>query len=731
MTNINSLENFYQSSLPLWIIIIPTISALIILKTKQKNLALIKSLTVSTTFVVLALTVSMYPFVIMNGLTIRWNLSFSFLKNGMFFKVDPLSLLFASISSLVWFAVSIYSTKYMEHEIKPARFYFFFLLTLSANLGIVLVGDLLSLFIFFEALGLLAYPLVIHNETEEAMRAGNKYLIMTIIGGLLLLSGIILFYNFTGTTALNPSLEKLSSLGDLKYIIAILMIAGFGVKAGMIPLHIWLPEAHPVAPSPASALLSGIMIKTGAYGIIRVVSNLFRPPFVEKTSRVTEALWKTTSSIGYMIIWIGIITMFLGVCMALLQENSKRMLAYHSISQMGYILMGIGAAAYLGKEGAFGFAGGIYHIINHALFKAALFLGVGAVYFRTGELNMYKLGGLRKKMPFTFIFTLIAALGISGIPLLNGFASKTLLHDAIIESYKHSHLISLKWAEIIFIITGGGTLCSFIKLIKFTFIDKPKDLEKYENIKDVPFPMKFGMGILAFFIVLLGFFPSLLTKTFINPSIKYWQLPTGHLEKFSFFSLQSFGGLLPSILIGISIFIIGVKYHLFHLHFPKWLSIDYWYTRAANSFISSTKVISYASEYLNRFMFAVFVDMWLPQSLIGGVLPSNNIMHKITNNISRGAKNAARIANKFDQKIIDDNVNKVAFAGKRMGHIAKFLDTKIIDNIVNGVGLSIKSLSRKLKLVQTGDVQSYGSLMILGAIILLIIILVFVLKIIL
>ncbi|MDI6889305.1 MAG: complex I subunit 5 family protein, partial [Methanocellales archaeon] len=254
-----------------------------------------------------------------------------------------------------------------------------------------MAGDLFTLYIFFELLAVFSYVLVIHEETPEAMAAGRKYLFIGIAGGLCLLAAIFLLYHYSGTLEITSLAQEIEGIGYLRYLICALMLIGFGAKAGMFPVHVWLPDAHPVAPTPASALLSGVMIKAGAYGIFRTVNMIFTPfaevaehgaaseiahaPLAHATTAATEhgasiaenavehgaaviehaTTWVTTANIGYVVIWIGVITMFMAVILALMQENSKRMLAYHSISQMGYIILGAGCAAYLGEKGVLGF----------------------------------------------------------------------------------------------------------------------------------------------------------------------------------------------------------------------------------------------------------------------------------------------------------------------------------------------------------------------------------------
>jgi hypothetical protein len=376
----------------------------------------------------------------------------------------------------------------------------------------------------------------------------------------------------------------------LRWAASALLILGFGVKAGMLPVHVWLPDAHPVAPSPASALLSGVMIKAGAYGIFRTLLVLMRP---EVSEHLEESAWHFTSQLGLVVLWIGIVTMFIGVMMALGQSNAKRMLAYHSVSQMGFILAGLGAAAYLGAHGAMGVAGGLYHVVNHALFKGALFLGVGAVFFRTGELDMYKLGGLWRRMPLTFLFTLIAAFGITGVPLFNGFVSKCLIHHSLVEAMELHHLASLGIAEKIFVVTCGGTACSFIKLIGFVFLGKPKQ-EYGPEVKDAPPRMLAGMGLLAAAIITLGLAPQLLLRGIFAPGLHTWGLHSDLLEHYlevQYLSAADLSTLIVPFTLGPLIFVVGMKFGLFHLHIPKWIGVDYWYRKAASGLITTCSFV--------------------------------------------------------------------------------------------------------------------------------------------
>jgi len=324
---------------------------------------------------------------------------------GMSFSVDYLSLLVGLVVAGVWFLVAVYSTEYMVKEHAKNRYYPFFTLTLAGTLGVILSGDLFTLFLFFELMSLSAYVLVVHEETPEAMRAGYKYLVLTIIGGLALFFAIIAVFEIAGTVSFTAGgfVAEASGLAVLAFYGFLL---GFGIKAGIVPLHVWLPEAHPVAPSPASALLSGIMLKTGVYGLIRVVFNVFG-------SEVVRA-----AGLDVIMLVLAAVTIFLGSAVAIAQDDIKRRLAYSSVGQMGYILLGIG----LLQERAL--IGAIFHIFAHAIMKATLFLTAGAIIYKTGKRRVSEWCNLGRAMPLTMVCFTMAALSMIGIPPMVGFVSK-------------------------------------------------------------------------------------------------------------------------------------------------------------------------------------------------------------------------------------------------------------------------------------------------------------------
>jgi hydrogenase-4 component B len=565
--------DWLQGVLPIFVVSTPVLASPLIFFVGRRSEKARDFLGIFITALVMAMVLLMYPQAMDGGIKIYVE---KVLGGRIIFKVDMLSYIMALMTSFVWFFASIYAFGYMFHEKHRTRFYAFMMLTLGGTLGTVMAGDLLSLFIFFEIMSFSAYVLVAHTQTKEAMEAGFNYIYLATFGGLCLLMGVLLYSSATGTMEILPMADVLNQLGFSKYVMFFLFLLGFGIKAGVIPLHIWLPKAHPVAPTPASALLSGVMIKIGAYGILRVSTHMYfqstNTYFEGESQRI---IWPLSTGIGYFLIWLGIVTMVVGVFMALQQSHAKKMLAYHSISQMGYIVMGIGVATYLGSYGVMGYSGAIYHMVNHALFKSALFLVVGAVYLKTGEYDMYKMGGLWRKMPFAALVCLIASLGITGFPFFNGFVSKTMLHHAIFEAIKYGSP-SLRFAEIAFTIVSAGTVASFIKLFGFTFVGKLP--EKFKDIKGESIPLSIGMGGLALAIFLIGIFPRYLLDNAILQASQWMSFePTFTkkvMEGLNFFAWYELRTIFLAYILGFILFIFGIKFHFFHLRFPKWLSVE-------------------------------------------------------------------------------------------------------------------------------------------------------------
>lgn len=503
-------------------------------------------------------------------------------------SIHPLSYAVLLISIFVWMLASVYATRYLKEELRTNRFYLFWLLSLAADLGVLVSGDFLTLYIFFEILTLSAFVLIVHEQTARSMAAAKKYLFLGLSGGFLILAGIALLNAATGSIAVIP----VSGITEYQAIlIAGCMILGFGVKAGMYPVHVWLPDAHSVAPTPASAVLSGVMIKVGAFGI-------FLASFFVLFPTGLSAAGSLIRQSGLLLIWIALITMLFAVFLALMQTDSKRMLAYHSISQMGFIILGIGCGLYLGEAGALGFAGGLYHLVNHALFKALLFLAVGAVFLRTGELNMYRLGGLWKAMPAAAVAMGIGVFAISGIPGFNGFISKALIHHALLDAQEIAGWLLFP-AEAIFIIACAGTVASTGKLLLFTFFGEKKADCDYNG--ETPLPVKAGMAGLSLPIILLGILPGI-GFLFILPAVGMLPFDAGDLAYLS--GYLGFGGIalyssytvsiaLVEVLAGILLFFLYVSFGWFHWKekIPRSISPDAWYAYSTTAILSLSRFV--------------------------------------------------------------------------------------------------------------------------------------------
>ncbi|RLC34301.1 MAG: hypothetical protein DRH33_09485 [Candidatus Nealsonbacteria bacterium] len=436
--------------------------------------------------IVMACLLGLMLFEILKGNTIHSVFLPQMAPFGLRLQVDGLSIVMALIGFLLWLAVSIYSINYIK--INLVSYYSLLLIVLGAVQGSVFAKDLISFYVFLEITAVATYFLIIHKRSVDALQAGYKYILMTLIGAFLILFAIILVYVNTG------SYEVIVVAKSGGIIAAVLFLLGCFVKAGAVPLHIWLPDAHPAAPSPVSAFLSGMMIKIGAYGVIRFIFPVLN--FDLPATNFGELL-------SSLIMSIGVASMLIGVVLALLQTDIKRLLAYHSISQMGYILLGIGLGTKLGL------AGGLYHLVNHTMFKGLLFLCMGAVIYSVGTRELNNLGGLWKRMPITTSTCIIAALAISGIPPFNGFASKTVLVEAVA-----NHNFVLKF---VMMVTAALTFASFLKLISYTFFGKLK--KQLITVKEVPLLMQLPMIVLAILCVLLGINAQFVLDRFIEFAI--------------------------------------------------------------------------------------------------------------------------------------------------------------------------------------------------------------------
>ena len=332
---------------------------------------------------------------------------------SILFITDGMGAFFCVLVAVVYLLAGIYSLEYMKHEQNTGRFYMFFLFTLSMLNGIGLARNLMTLYLFFEALTLLSLPLVIHTMTKEAIAATFKYLFYSMAGTSLALVGFFFVYNYGRTLEFMPGsvldMTRLAGHENAMLTAVLLAIVGFGAKAGMFPLHSWLPAAHPVAPAPASAILSGIITKAGVFAVIRFVFYLIGPDFLRGT-------WAQT-------IWmiLALISIVIGSMLAYRETVFKTRLAYSSISQVSYVLFGLSILS------ADGMLGAMMHMVSHSLVKSALFFTAGAVAYMTQKTAVSDLRGIGKQMPATLGCFTLAAITLVGIPPTGGFISKWYL----------------------------------------------------------------------------------------------------------------------------------------------------------------------------------------------------------------------------------------------------------------------------------------------------------------
>ena len=372
------------------------------------------------------------------------------------FRTDGFRTLYALIASFMWAMAAQFSAQYFSaHGEHMNRYAFFTLLTLSGTVGVFLADDLYTAFLFFEIMSIASYPWVAHEETKEAMRAAGTYLFVSVICGMITLMGLFLYAHRAGDMSF-AALRQNAGKAEL-ILPGCLMLVGFCAKAGMFPLHIWLPKAHPVAPAPSSALLSGVLTKTGVFGIIGIGMNLI----------------DGCALFGQVLLALGLINMTLGAVLAVFSVNLKRTLACSSMSQIGYITVGVSCALLLGKEGGLAAAGAVGHMINHSLLKLCLFLCAGAVFMDAHTLDLNDLKGYGRGKPLLHAVFLIGALGLMGVPLLNGYASKTMIHEGLAElAAEIPGFSAYRAAEWLFLFAAGLTTAYMLKLYICLFWQK-------------------------------------------------------------------------------------------------------------------------------------------------------------------------------------------------------------------------------------------------------------------
>lgn len=479
------------------------------------------------------------------------------------FTADGFRVFYTLLAVFMWLMTALFSKQYFKGHSHIGRYVVFTVMTFFAVAGVFFAADLLTLFLFFELMSFTSYVWVVQEETKEAVRASKTYLAVAVIGGLSMLMGLFMLQHAFGSLEIS-GLHRLAAqflegeggnFGNRRtylYAAAALLAVGFGGKAGIFPLHIWLPKAHPAAPAPASALLSGMLTKCGIFGMLLISCFLL----------FGDAAW------GRVIFILGVITMVTGAVSATASVDIKRILACSSVSQIGFITLGIGMISIMGGGGT-ALYGTVYHMVNHSLLKLVLFMAAGVIYVNTHSLDLNKVRGFGRKHPVLGTAVAFGGLGLAGVPGFNGYLSKTLLHESIVEHIEHLEAggmyqeVSLfKTAEMLFLISGGLTLAYMLKFFIAIFVEKGEG-ETHTAAKSMT-PLS-GIAVCgsAGLLLLLGVTPDLIfakigavAEAFFNP---YSGGRGTELSGIHWLSFENLKGAAISIGIGILVYVFVVR----------------------------------------------------------------------------------------------------------------------------------------------------------------------------
>jgi multicomponent Na+:H+ antiporter subunit D len=476
--------NAIESVRPLWAVLVSLLAIpFIVASGRQPNLR--ESFTLIAAFMKAALVLSMLPWALAGkqAWVTLWQISPGI---ELALRVDTLGYVFAMVASVLWVLTSFYSIGYVRgaHEHKQTRYFASFALCLSATIGICFAANLLTFVVFFEILTLATYPLVLHKETPEAIAASRKYLAYTLPAGLALLGAVAWSVSATGgATDFAPGgFLAGASISDegLRWLFLLFML-GVGVKAGIMPLHSWLPAAM-AAPTPVSALLHAVaVVKAGVFGVLRVTGYVFGPEVLQRID-----VWTTLA-------WVAAITLTVGSLLALRQDNLKRRLAYSTVAHLSYIVLG--AALLTGAS----WSGAVMHLMFHATMKITLFFCAGAIYVRTHKENISDMHGIGRQMPITMLAFAIGSLGLAGVPGVNGFVSKWYLTVGAVQAEQMAFMGLL-------LLSGVLNAAYFFPIVHVAFFRRN---DAYASYGEAPALMVVPLGITAVLSVVLGIAPNL------------------------------------------------------------------------------------------------------------------------------------------------------------------------------------------------------------------------------
>lgn len=458
---------------------------------------------------------------------------------SMSLRVNALSWFFAMATTVLACLSAVFSLDYMKGRRNTGFYYTMLLLVNAAMLGVVFSGDLLSFFIFWEIMSWSTFLLISYNR-GPAVAAGMKYIVMSLIGSMAMLTGIISMFISFGTVNI-AGLSGMIPAASHGYQLFLLIIIGaaFGIKNAVMPLHTWLPDAYTEAPSPFTAVLSGMLTRMGVFGFLLIIYVMVG------AGRILQPAGSAVPAFNHVLAILGAVTIVIPTFIAMLQNDAKRLLAWHGIGQGGYMVLGFAFGTSMGV------AGGIFHTLNHAIYIVLLFMSVGAVQYRTGGVrDLNSLGGLIKKMPVAFIGALLGICGLIGVPLTNGFVSKWMIYKTLITG-------GAPFLAFAALIGSWGTILSVYKFLHNMFLGQLPS--KYENVQQAPFSMKLPILVLSSAILLFGILPGLPLKVidsivvsfgFQSMDVSVWGIAseTGMLNTVNLFAAIAAGTLVVLVL---------------------------------------------------------------------------------------------------------------------------------------------------------------------------------------
>ncbi len=589
---------------------------------------------------------------------------------------DRISLLVGYIFVIIGFFAIMYTMKVDNTWHHMSALWY-----VGSAMGAVFAGDMLSLYLWWELMAVASAGLIFINDNPRSLQAAYRYLLMHIIGGAIFIGGIFVHYMNTGSLAIGPM------DGGLAFA---LILFGVGMNSAFVLIHTWLPDAYPSAKFTGSVFLSVYTTKTAVYALVR-----FAPGW---------------DFVAYM----GATMAVFGVTMALIQSNPRKLLSYHIVSQVGYMVAAIGLG------GALGIDGGLMHLFNHILYKALLFMTIGAVIYRTGKDNLTEMGGVARKMPITTIAAIVAALSIAGAPGFNGFISKSLIFTAAEANLTIELMLEL---------AAVGTFMSFYKFIYFGFLRPNKEIEA--KVTEAPIHMTIAMGATAALCFAVGVVPSFFTQ----------YLPFAlTAAQADFLNWARIAGTMQIMIVSGVLYFAFLK--IFAPHKRLTFDFDWIYAQAGKglqlvaegfswtnntlekgsgylvpAFMSMRRPVAKVNAIAARFLFALFVDIWLFRPITPAVAPPDGKQKadEPEHEFLASSGEIDYVEGGSGLRFFDSMVGLVSRIGDFLSHFSAEFDRRVVDGFVNGLAWITMKAGTSIKPIQTGDVQNYGTVMVGGA----------------